>query len=77
MRTYKWASVIDVPELELELIQTHLTQKPLLWVEVGACGEQSRPVMLPALYSMFAVFLGGFRHSHIGACKIQANSPRL
>jgi hypothetical protein len=23
-------------ELELELIQTHMTQKPLLWVEVGA-----------------------------------------
>jgi hypothetical protein len=22
-------------ELELELIQTHMTQKPLLWVEVG------------------------------------------
>jgi len=27
-------------ELELELIQTHLAQKPLLWVEVGACGAQ-------------------------------------
>ena len=25
-----------VRELELELIQTHVTQKPLLWVEVGA-----------------------------------------
>jgi hypothetical protein len=24
------------PKLELELIQTHMTQKPLLWVEVGA-----------------------------------------
>jgi hypothetical protein len=23
-------------ELELELIQTHMTQKPLLWIEVGA-----------------------------------------
>jgi hypothetical protein len=23
-------------ELELELIQTHMAQKPLLWVEVGA-----------------------------------------
>jgi hypothetical protein len=23
-------------ELELELIQAHMTQKPLLWVEVGA-----------------------------------------
>jgi hypothetical protein len=28
-------------ELELELIQTHMMQKPLLWVEVGksACGD--------------------------------------
>ena len=23
-------------ELELELIQTHMTQKPMLWVKVGA-----------------------------------------
>jgi hypothetical protein len=26
----------DSRELELELIQTHMTQKPLLWVEVVA-----------------------------------------
>jgi hypothetical protein len=25
-----------VEELELELTQTHMTQKPLLWVEAGA-----------------------------------------
>jgi hypothetical protein len=30
-------------ELELELIQTHMTQKPLLWVEVGAHVVRNRP----------------------------------
>jgi hypothetical protein len=29
-------------ELELELIQTHMTQKPLLWVEVGAHAVRKR-----------------------------------
>jgi hypothetical protein len=29
-------------ELELELIQTHVTQKPLLWVEVGAHAVRKR-----------------------------------
>ena len=29
-------------ELELELIQTHMTQKPLLWVEVGARAVRER-----------------------------------
>jgi hypothetical protein len=29
-------------ELELELIQTHTTQKPLLWVEVGAHAVRKR-----------------------------------
>jgi hypothetical protein len=30
-------------ELELELIQTHMTQKPFLWVEVGAHVVRKRP----------------------------------
>ena len=30
-------------ELELELIQPHVTQKPLLWVEVGARVMRKRP----------------------------------
>jgi hypothetical protein len=30
------------PELELELIQTQMTQKPLLWVEVGAHAVRKR-----------------------------------
>ena len=29
-------------ELELELIQTHMAQKPLLWVEVGAHAVRNR-----------------------------------
>jgi hypothetical protein len=29
-------------ELELELIQAHMTQKPLLWVEVGAHAVRKR-----------------------------------
>jgi hypothetical protein len=29
-------------ELELELIQTHTTQKPLLWVEVGVHAVRKR-----------------------------------
>ena len=29
-------------ELELELIQTHMTQKPVLWVEVGAHAVRKR-----------------------------------
>jgi hypothetical protein len=29
-------------ELELGLIQTHMTQKPLLWVEVGAHAVRKR-----------------------------------
>ena len=29
-------------ELELELIQTHMAQKPLLWVEVGAHAVRKR-----------------------------------
>jgi hypothetical protein len=29
-------------ELELDLIQTHMTQKPLLWVEVGAHAVRER-----------------------------------
>jgi hypothetical protein len=29
-------------ELELELIQTHMTQKPLLWIEVGAHAVRKR-----------------------------------
>jgi hypothetical protein len=29
-------------ELELELIQTHMTQKPLLWVKVGAHAVRKR-----------------------------------
>jgi hypothetical protein len=29
-------------ELELELIQTHMAQKPLLWVEVGAHSVRNR-----------------------------------
>jgi hypothetical protein len=35
------AAKLRVVELELELIQTHMTQKPMLWVEVGA-GSCSR-----------------------------------
>jgi hypothetical protein len=30
-------------ELELELIQAHVTQKPLLWVEAGAHAVRQRP----------------------------------
>jgi hypothetical protein len=41
-------------ELELELIQTHLTQKPLLWVEVGAHAVRKRgkaeSVGVPTVY---------------------------
>jgi hypothetical protein len=29
-------------ELELDLIQTHMTQRPLLWVEVGAHAVRKR-----------------------------------
>jgi len=29
-------------ELELELIQAHMAQKPLLWVEVGAHAVRNR-----------------------------------
>jgi hypothetical protein len=29
-------------ELELELLQTHMTQKPLLWVEAGAHAVRKR-----------------------------------
>ena len=32
-------------ELELELIQTHMTQKPLLWVEAGAHAVRKRSVL--------------------------------
>jgi hypothetical protein len=32
-------------ELELELIQTHMTQKPLLWVEAGAHAVRNKPVV--------------------------------
>ena len=44
-----------VCELELELIQTRITQKPLLWVEVGksACvlvGISKLRLSLPARY---------------------------
>ena len=43
------------PELDLELIQTRMTQKPLLWVEVGksACvleGICGLRLSLPARY---------------------------
>jgi hypothetical protein len=31
-----WYRGLCQPELELELIQTHMAQKPLLWIEVGA-----------------------------------------
>jgi hypothetical protein len=31
-----------IKELELELIQTHMTHKPLLWVEVGAHAVRKR-----------------------------------
>ena len=29
------SAVLALRELELELIQAHITQKPILWVEVG------------------------------------------
>jgi hypothetical protein len=32
----KAPSVLGGTWLELEVIQTHMTQKPLLWVEMGA-----------------------------------------
>jgi hypothetical protein len=35
-------AVGDELELELELIQTHMAQKPLLWVEVGAHAVRNR-----------------------------------
>jgi hypothetical protein len=34
-------------ELELELTQTHMTQKPLLWVEVGAHAVRKRKYRHP------------------------------
>jgi hypothetical protein len=37
-----WVWVL-ASQLELELIQTHMTQKPLLWVEVGAHAVRKRP----------------------------------
>jgi hypothetical protein len=33
-------------ELELELIQTHMAQKKLLWVEVGAHAVRTRSKVL-------------------------------
>jgi hypothetical protein len=35
-------SRLGLAELELELIQTHMAQKPLLWVEVGAHAVRNR-----------------------------------
>jgi hypothetical protein len=34
-------------ELELELIQARMTQKQLLWVEVGLCGLRLSPPAIP------------------------------
>ena len=39
---YLYLFVASPAELELELIQTHMTQKPLLWVEVGAHAVRKR-----------------------------------
>jgi hypothetical protein len=33
---------LEPMQLELERIQTHMTQKPLLWVEVGAHAVRNR-----------------------------------
>jgi len=37
-------------EPELELIQTHITQKPLMWVEVGAHAVRKRPEFAGAVW---------------------------
>jgi hypothetical protein len=51
-------------ELKLELIQTHMIQKPLLWVEVGksACGDlRIAPLsvysILPAMPLTFGLYI--------------------
>jgi hypothetical protein len=38
----KQHQISRLAELELELIQTHMAQKPLLWVEVGAHAVRNR-----------------------------------
>jgi hypothetical protein len=50
----------DDLELELELIQTHMTQKPLLWVEVGAHRCLFLLFGLSARFMLLGSFLRGF-----------------
>ena len=51
-----WWLALKELELELELIQTHMTQEPLLWVEVGTSQIVPNKLCSEFVFGFFAFF---------------------